>query len=624
MNKFYLLALATVTGLSAGAQLKYSPSSVGKQPMRGEPISSVIQLPEDRETIYTNDFSNCADWATYNAADEGFNGFITGIDFECGAGIEPSGPAAIDPVASPTADNGFMMVDSDLFGGSTGGDWVENCWFQNVDPIDCSAYDHVSLKFYTFYRMWDGGASDGNEYCLVELSTDGVTWPDETTYEVSEAPAGTRYELWPNMGTQDPVDNPTLILFDITAGAANASTLYLRFRWKGTWGYAWMVDDVELFETPESDLTVVKAYNGDFINDYEYTSIPESQLGDLTLGAIVANYGYTAQDGTPVTFDITGPETLSTGANAVIDPSVIDTLWTDPITLGGAVGQYTLTVSVPADDFNVGDTYEKNFTVSDFVYAHNTDADLVQRGFDIDDEVAIGCTYIMNDNGYAGGVRLLFGSNTDANQEMNVYMYSIGADIQDLTYVGESGPFTVTSSMIGTGEYVTIGFWESGAVEVEAGQGYIVEVRKEENSDRLYVLANVLDEDFATVNYGPFGTGDAINWYVGWNWSPAVQLVMDPSIAVNDLAATAGLELMQNVPNPAIASTRIDYTLENATEVSLTVRDMTGRTIEVMNLGTVAAGKRSIQYNVSALSAGIYSYTLTAGTTSLTKEMIVR
>lgn len=624
MNKLYLLAIAAVAGLSAGAQLKYSPSSMGKQPMRGEPTVSTPQLPSDRETIWTNDFSDCNDWALYNAADEGIPGFITGIDFQCGTGLSPQGPAAIDPVASPTTDNGFMMVDSDLFGGETGGDWVENCWFQTVDPIDCSAYDHVSLMFYTFYRMWDGGASDGNEYCLVEVSTDGVTWPDETTFEVSEAPAGTRYELWPLMSTQDPVDNPTLKLFDITAGAANASTVYLRFRWKGTWGYAWMVDDVELFETPENDLTVLKAYNGDIINDYEYASIPSSQLGDLTMGAIVANYGYTAQDGTPVTFDVTGPESISTGADAVLDPSVIDTLWTPAITLGGTEGTYTLTVTVPADDFSEGDTFSKEFNITEDIYAHNTDSDLVERGFDQDDEVAIGCTYIMNNNGEAGGVRILFGDLTDADQELNVYIYSIGDDIQDLTYLGESGPFTVTNSMIGTGEYVTIGFWESGAVEVEAGVGYVVEVRKEENGDRLYLLANVLDEDFATVNYGPFGTGDAVNWYVAWNWSPAVQLVLDPSVAVKEVASTNGLELMQNVPNPAVGNTRIDFTLENAADVTFTVRDMTGRVVEVLDLGTMAPGKRNIQYNVGTLSAGIYTYTLTAGNTSLTKDMIVK
>lgn len=621
MKKIYILALALTCGLWSTAQWKYNPSALGRQPMRGEPTVQPLQLPENRVTIWTSDFSDCSDWDLFNAFDEGFTDFITGINFECGVGIEPSGPASIDPIASTTADNGFMMVDSDVFGGDVGGDWVENCWFQTADPIDCSDFEYVSLKFETFYRMWDGGASDGNEYCLVEVSNDGVTWPDPNTFEVSEAPSGTRFELWPTMGTQDPVDNPTLKVFNISEVAGNEGTVYLRFRWKGTWGYAWMVDDVELFETPENDLTLLKTYTGDIVNDYEYYAIPETQVGDIVFGAITANWGYTDQAGSAVEFGIT-PGGITFGVDANIAATSIDTLWSEPISVPQTPGVYTLSASVPADDFPIGDTFTKNYEITESVYGHNSDENLVQRGYDIDDEVAIGCTYYMNNNGFAGGVEVLFGSSTDANQDVIAYIYSIGADIQDLEFLGESNDFTITSSMINSGEYVLIPF--DGAVELEAGVGYVVEVRKEESGDRLYVLANVLDEDFGTVNYGPFGTGDAVNWYVGWNWTPAVRLNLDPSVAVGDVTENAGIELFQNSPNPADASTVIRYNLPQAAAVTMTVRDMTGRIVTMINQGTMPAGISSIELNTNAMAAGIYSYTLTAGASSLTKEMVVR
>lgn len=621
MRKIYLFVLAVIAGVFANAQYNYSPTALGKRAQRGEPIVSAVQLPENRLTIWTNDFSDCNDWETYNAFDEGYTDFITGIDFLCGTGLEPSGPAAIDPIASTTAANGFMMVDSDLFGGETGGDWVENCWFQTTNPIDCSAYDHVSLKFETYYYMWDGGSSDGNEYCLVELSTDGVTWPDVETFEVSDADPGMRYELWPTMQTQDPVDNPTLKLFDISAGAGNVSTLYLRFRWKGTWGYAWMVDDVELFETPENDLTLVQIYNGDIINDYEYYAIPESQVGDLVFGAITANYGYSDQEGSEVTFEIM-PGGLTTGADATIDASTVDTLWTGAVSVPQDIDTYTLTATVPSDDFPDGNTFSKQYEITDDIYGHNSDVDLVQRGFNIDDEVAIGCTYFMNYDDIVGGVNVMFGANTDADQEVYAYLYLIGADIQDLELVAESEPFMITDGMINTGEYVTIPF--DGAASVTGGAGYIAEVRKEESGDRLYVLANVKDEDFATVNYGPFGTGDAVNWYVGYNWSPSVRLNLDEGVAIGEVAANHGIELFQNSPNPAMSQTTISYNLEQAAEVTLTVRDLTGRIVSEMYVGNMQPGTHRTELNVSTMAAGVYSYTLTAGAASLTKEMIVR
>ncbi len=455
----------------------------------------------------------------------------------------------------------------------------------------------------------------------MEVSNDGVTWPDPNTFEVSEAPSGTRFELWPTMGTQDPVDNPTLKVFNISEVAGNEGTVYLRFRWKGTWGYAWMVDDVELFETPENDLTLLKTYTGDIVNDYEYYAIPETQVGDIVFGAITANWGYTDQAGSAVEFGIT-PGGTTFGVDANIAATSIDTLWSEPISVPQTPGVYTLSASVPADDFPTGDTFTKNYEITESVYGHNNDENLVQRGYDIDDEVAIGCTYYMNNNGFAGGVEVLFGSSTDANQDVIAYIYSIGADIQDLEFLGESNDFTITSSMINSGEYVLIPF--DGAVELEAGVGYVVEVRKEESGDRLYVLANVLDEDFGTVNYGPFGTGDAVNWYVGWNWTPAVRLNLDPSVAVGDVTENAGIELFQKTPNPADASTIIRYNLPQAAAVTMTVRDMTGRIVTMINQGTMPAGISSIELNTNAMAAGIYSYTLTAGASSLTKEMVVR
>ncbi|MDZ4750262.1 MAG: T9SS type A sorting domain-containing protein [Flavobacteriales bacterium] len=624
MKKIYLLLVGAGFVLSGMAQVKHAPSALGKSygSRDGVVATPVVPGSADRVTIWSDDFSDCGVWDIVNANDAGFPAFIEDVNFECGIN-PPSGPALIDEIASPTSANGYMSVDSDLFGGSTGGDWVENCWFQNVDAIDITGYDFVSVQFYNQYRMWDGGASDGNEYCLLEISTDGVTWPSPETFEVSEAPAGTRFELWPTMETQDPVDNPTLKIFDISNGLPDGATqLWLRFRWKGTWGYAWMVDDVEVFETPESDLTVANVYNGDFVADYEYAKIPTTQVGDLNFGAILANYGYTPQNGTTVDFEISGPSSYSTTASATLPASSLDTLWTGPQDIGNAVGTYTLTVTVPADDLPEGDSREKDFEITQDIYGHNNEVDLVQRGFDQDDEIAIGCTYFMTADGEAGGIQVLFGSNTDANQEVKAYIYEIGEDIQDLSYLGESDDFLITNSMINTGEYVIIPF--DGSVEVIGGSGYVVELRKEESGDRLYLLSNVLDVDLGTVNYGPFGAGDVVNWFVGWNWSPSVQLIMDPSIAVNETVAVGNIELLQNSPNPATTLTNITYNLTEASNVTLTVRDMTGRSVKVINEGVKARGKQTISLNVADLSAGVYTYTLADGVSSITNEMIVR
>ena len=68
----------------------------------------------------------------------------------------------------------------------------------------------------------------------------------------------------------------------------------------------------------------------------------------------------------------------------------------------------------------------------------------------------------------------------------------------------------------------------------------------------------------------------------------------------------------------------INYNLAATEMVTVTLRDMTGRTVKVMSLGKQNQGTQRYELNVADLSAGTYTYTLTAGETSVTKEMIVK
>jgi hypothetical protein len=78
------------------------------------------------------------------------------------------------------------------------------------------------------------------------------------------------------------------------------------------------------------------------------------------------------------------------------------------------------------------------------------------------------------------------------------------------------------------------------------------------------------------------------------------------------------------MPNPSNGNTTIVYNLPSNERVTLTVRDLTGRVVSVSNEGVKPAGKNMITLNTSAFGAGVYTYTITAGSSSLTKEMMVK
>ena len=293
-----------------------------------------------QQVIWSNDFSNCNSWVIQNAFDEGFVNYIGGINFQCGN----QEPSTINSINSTTESNGYMLVDSDAFGVNNTGVWEENCWFQTAQPINISGYDQLSLSFETFYRMWDNGNSDGNEYCLVEVSTDGVNWPDVTSYEVSQAAPGTRFELWPTMETLDPVENSTTKTFNLSqiASQPGVNQIWLRFRWKGYWGYAWMVDDVQIYESPYVDVTFQVDMNNEPVSpdgihvagsftDWNSSSaelfdFDQDGIYSLTLPIPIGQYQYNFINGNnwenseyiPTSCSVTGYRDLVVGVQPVI------------------------------------------------------------------------------------------------------------------------------------------------------------------------------------------------------------------------------------------------------------------------------------------------------------------
>ncbi|MEO0788615.1 MAG: T9SS type A sorting domain-containing protein, partial [Bacteroidota bacterium] len=82
--------------------------------------------------------------------------------------------------------------------------------------------------------------------------------------------------------------------------------------------------------------------------------------------------------------------------------------------------------------------------------------------------------------------------------------------------------------------------------------------------------------------------------------------------------------LGQNSPNPVDAVTQIAFTLPEANTATLTVRDVQGRTVLVREI-EAEAGVNLVSLERDDLAAsGVYSYTLTAGKWTATKQMVIR
>lgn len=82
-------------------------------------------------------------------------------------------------------------------------------------------------------------------------------------------------------------------------------------------------------------------------------------------------------------------------------------------------------------------------------------------------------------------------------------------------------------------------------------------------------------------------------------------------------------QLSQNYPNPFNPATKIDYYLPSSGNIRLTIYNMLGEEISVLEEGYKAQGYHTANFNGNNLPSGIYIYRLNTGTINLTRKMIL-
>lgn len=119
---------------------------------------------------------------------------------------------------------------------------------------------------------------------------------------------------------------------------------------------------------------------------------------------------------------------------------------------------------------------------------------------------------------------------------------------------------------------------------------------------------------------------------IGGVWSPyrsldeddfGIRLILNNPFTSTTKSASNNFALGQSYPNPANQTAVIPFTLNSNQNVTITVRDLMGRVIEVKELGNMPAGNHQVQISTQELANGIYTYTLNSGSESATQKMIV-
>lgn len=167
------------------------------------------------------------------------------------------------PFSAISANNGFALFDSDAFP-------LAHDVRLETDAIDCSGQNTVIIHFENQYDYFNTTAQ-----ATLEVSTDSNTW--------------TSYNLFTGHSSNNHREHVQIEEIDISTVAANASTVYLRFRWVGNKEYIWRLDDILLQDS----------FSPPIANDITFGAMalapnfktPIAHIKPLELGGDIKNLG---------------------------------------------------------------------------------------------------------------------------------------------------------------------------------------------------------------------------------------------------------------------------------------------------------------------------------------------
>ncbi len=81
--------------------------------------------------------------------------------------------------------------------------------------------------------------------------------------------------------------------------------------------------------------------------------------------------------------------------------------------------------------------------------------------------------------------------------------------------------------------------------------------------------------------------------------------------------------LEQNYPNPFNPSTTIKFNLGKAGFTTLKLYDILGKEVAAIVNGVLESGPHSVTFDASSLPSGTYFYTITSGSFSGSKKMLL-
>lgn len=103
---------------------------------------------------------------------------------------------------------------------------------------------------------------------------------------------------------------------------------------------------------------------------------------------------------------------------------------------------------------------------------------------------------------------------------------------------------------------------------------------------------------------------------------PVVRPVFTCYVGLNN--ETINSEEVSVYPNPASDNANVKLSINSEEDVLIVVRDLAGKTIQTINAGKLTTGSHNVTMNLEGMAQGMYTVTISAGSSNITQKLIVK
>lgn len=645
MKKIYLIAIAGLAYLGSYAQTnlqgvpvrtfsrsEISPSTIRRQEV--QPFTGVrnVLLSENFQGV-TGPYPAAipTGWTTaqVTAAD---NSTVPSFKVQTSITANAGGYWSVPETGATNGSNKFAGVNDD----ASPCDCTNlNAWLQ-TPAIDFTSTALPVIVFDIFHDKNFGGGD-----AQLQASTDGVTFnnvPVDATTSVFTADQA----VWQTI----------VIPLQAFAGQSNVS---FRFQWTdgGNWASGFAVDNVVIGDWNGVDLKAEKVVFGDWNRAlvdnlfdggvWDYSKVPLTQTDTIRVTAVIGNLGSNAitnvgmsaavtANGSP----ITGSPFASGFTTAVLPSLSKDTLSATTNWVPSALGTIVATCSVTSDSTDANpanNSGSATMEITQYLYARDPGA--AAAFVNPQTAYVFGNLFQINNNDQFSRIEVAIGRQSDATTGADLSLgATVNAQVFEFTgfdattggplfsdvlfeteqHVVTAADYNQAGTAIFTNLYFVNANGDRAAITLDAGKIYLVAFQSV-GDVRVAVCGNN--------QWAASWLNDGTTW--GATGSiPMIRLNSDESLNVAENKTIVPTLAFSVSPNPASDFTQITYNLNSASRVNVTLRDLTGRIVAQQNEGLRMAGTNTTRVNLESLSSGIYTITLSNGSTQYTSRVIVR